>query len=96
MHQVELRLTCLDRGCEERSQCYLVDDAIAEIETASTLRIVMYVTSFETKVNTVGMETAVAQWLDLDPAYVSLPGCLSLALVALLTKKRPQKGPAED
>ncbi|CAM9468298.1 unnamed protein product [Ectocarpus sp. 6 AP-2014] len=71
--QIDLRIECLGRDdCESRSQCYLLGDAAAEITTAPTLRIVIYVTIVTTNVYVDGMETAVAQWLDLDPAYVEL------------------------
>ncbi|CAM9590032.1 unnamed protein product, partial [Ectocarpus sp. 12 AP-2014] len=71
--EIDLRIECLGRDdCESRSQCYLLGDAAAEITTAPTLRIVMYVTVVTTNVYVDGMETAVALWLDLDPAYVEL------------------------
>lgn len=65
--QLDLRLQCLDRGCDARSQCYRLDD---DISTAPTLTILSYVQTVTNTIDVVGMEAAVAQWLDLDPSYV--------------------------
>ena len=67
--QLELRLECLDRGCDSRSQCYLLDDD--EIVTKPVLTIVSYVQTVSNTIDVLGMENAMAQWLDLDPSYVS-------------------------
>lgn len=70
---MELRLTCLEReGCDARAQCYFVSPEADLITTAPMLEIEMYVTGTSRKIDTAGMEAAVAQWLDLDPVYVSV------------------------
>lgn len=71
IQQLDLRLTCLSRECDSRSQCYLLDEAAEAITMAPTMRIEMYVTAVTTKIDQTGMESAMGQWLNIDPSYVS-------------------------
>lgn len=71
--ELALRLTCLNtEKCDNRSQCYLINDAVAEVSTSHVIKVCTYMTIEGSTVDTQSAEQAIAIWLNLDAQYVEL------------------------